>query len=301
MNKLSFSSLSMLVCALLFIATSCKDDEVSVDPSMSFQGAQGESISVDPGHEVSFNVLINMPAGFSSLQISKQGGIVEAPEIITGAKGETNHTYTFSFSPSIEEAGETIVYSFKAADKAGRELSKAYSIAVNRPVISSYTNVVIGGRFNKKIGHFYSMLDNQVYFYEEALKRPDRADFMFYYNQQMAFTMTAPSNEYARMIYGDIELAGLDNKTFFARSSADFSAITKPDHIINAWNTSALEEPKTAIHFIEMGDVIVFKLDPTRGSRYGIAEVVEVFNDTADPKTRKVTLRIKITMEEQGG
>ncbi|WP_224999375.1 hypothetical protein [Cesiribacter sp. SM1] len=302
MNRFSFSYLTVLVSALIFVATGCKkDDEVSVDPSMSFQGAQGESITVDPGHEVSFNVLTNMPAGFSSLKISKEGGITEEPVLITGSDNQTSHTYSFAFSPSIEEAGETIVFKFEAADKDAREVSKTYSITVNTPVISLYNNVVIGGRFNKHLGHFYSMLDNQVYFYEDAVEHPDRADFMFYYNQHMAFTMTAPSDEYARMVYGDIELEGLDNKTYFARSSADFSAITEPEHIVDAWNNTATEEPKTAIHFIEVGDVIVFKLDPTRGSRYGIAEVVDLFNDPADPKTRKVTLRIKITMEDQNG
>lgn len=270
-----------------------------VDPSMHFQGAQGESISVDPGHEVAFNVLINMPAGFSSLQISKQGGIAEAPEQIAGADKQTSLTYAFAFSPSIEEAGETILFTFEAEDKGGKILTKTYGITVNRPTISTYNNVVIGGRYNKLIGHFYSMLDNQVYFYEEALQHPDRADFMFYYNEERAFTMTAPSDYYARIVYGDIALEGLDNKTYFARSSADFSAITEPQHIVDAWNNTAIEVPATAIHYIEVGDVIVFQLDPTRGSRYGVAEVVDLFNDPADPKTRKVTLRIKITMEQQ--
>ena len=275
MNKLSFSSLSMLLGALLFIATSCKDDEVS------------------------FNVVMNMPAGFSSLKISKEGGIAEAPVVINGSDNKTSHTYSFAFSPSIEEAGETIVFNFEAADKGGRELSKTYSITVNTPTISSYNNVVIGGRYNRQIGHFYSMLDNQVYFYKEALEHPDRADFMFYYNEEKAFTMTAPSDQYARIVYGDIQLNGLNNKTFFARSSANFSAITEPEHIVDAWNNTAVEQPKTAIHFIKVGDVIVFKLDPVRGSRYGVAEVTDLFNDIADPKTRRVSLRIKITMERQ--
>ncbi|AHM61914.1 hypothetical protein D770_18310 [Flammeovirgaceae bacterium 311] len=301
MNNFSFSSLSTLLMALLFVASGCKDDEANLDPSISFQGAQGESITVDPGHEVSFNVVVNMPAGFSSLQISKEGGIAEAPVIINDSNNKTSYTYLFAFSPSIEEAGKTIVFNFEAADKGGREVSKSYSITVNTPVISLYNSVVIGGRYNKQIGHFYSMLDNQVYFYQDAIDHPDRADFMFYYNQHMAFTMTAPSDEYAQMVYGDIELEGLNNKTYFARSSANFSAITEPEHITEAWNNTAIEEPKTAIHFIKVGDVIVFKLDPTRGSRYGIAEIVDLFNDPADPKTRKVTLRIKITMEEQNG
>jgi hypothetical protein len=291
----------MLVVALLFVATSCKDDDVNADPSMNFEGAQGASIALDPGQEVAFNVVVNMPAGFSSLKILKQGGITEEPVLITGSDNKTSHTYAFAFSPSIEEAGETIVFNFEAADKAGKELSKTYSITVNTPVISSYSNVLIGGRFNKQLGHFYSMLDNQVYFYQDAMEHPERADFMFYYNQHMAFTMTAPTDEYARMVYGDVELEGLENKTYFARSSANFNAITEPEHIVDAWNNTATETPKTAIHFIKVGDVIVFKLDPTRGSRYGITEVVDLFNDPADPKTRKVTLRIKITMEEQEG
>lgn len=299
MNIFSFSPKAMLVASLFFVAASCKDDEADINPSMRFEGAQGEAITVDPGHEVSFNVVVNLPAGISSLQISKEGGITEEPEVVSGQEGETSLTYAFAFSPSIEEAGQTIVFNFRAADKQGLELSKTYSITVNRPIISLYNNVVIGGRFNKYIGHFYSMLDNQVYFYEEALEHPERADFMFYYNEEKAFTMTAPSDEYAHIVYGDIDLKGLNNKTFFARSNASFSAITEPEHIKEAWMNTAIETPATAIHFIKTGDVIVFKLDPSRGSRYGIAEVTDLFNDPADPKTRKVTLRIKITMEKQ--
>ncbi len=300
MKKISYSLLSLFVVALLFI-TGCKDDDAaSTEPTITLDGAQGESISVDPGQAVEFNVVVNTPAGFSSLQITKDGGVTEEPVVINGADGETGHQHPFSFSPSIEEAGETIVFTFEATDNEGREVSDTYSVTVNSPTISSYENVVIGGRFNKEVGNFYSMLDNTTYLYEEALDHPERIDFLYYYNEEKQFTITAPSDEYARIVYNaSIPLTGMENQTFFARSSADYSAITEPEHIIDAWNNTKEAEPLTVLHFIEIGDVFVFQLDPSRGSRYGIAEVTDLFNDPADPKTRTVTLSIKITMQAQ--
>lgn len=300
MNKFPYSLLSMLVVALLFIATSCKDDDTdpSNDPSIRLESSHGESATVDPGTAVDIKVIVNAPAGFSSLEITKEGGDAETFAPVMGEDGQTSLEHAFSYSPSIEEAGETIVLTFKATGNEGLELAQSYTITVNSPTISSYENVLIGGRFNKQVGHFYSMLDNTTYLYEEALEHPERIDFLYYYNEEKQFTITAPSDAYARIVYGDnIQLAGMENQTFFARSSADYDAITEPEHIVDAWNNTAIEEPLTVIHFIEIGDVFVFQLDETRGSRYGIAEVTALTNES--PGTRTVTLNIKITMQSQ--
>lgn len=302
MKKFPYSLLSMLVVALLFIATGCKDDgtDPSADPSLRLESSHGESATVDPGTAVDIKVLVNAPAGFTSLNITKEGGRAETFEPVLGEEGQTSLEHAFSYSPSIEEAGETIVLTFRATGNEGMDLTQSYTIQVNTPTISAYEGVVIGGRFNKQVGHFYSMLDNTTYQHAEALEYPERVDFLFYYNEEKQFTITAPSDAYARIIYGNsIDLAGMENETFFARSSATYSAITEPEHIIDAWNNTKEADPLTVLHFIEIGDVFVFQLDESRGSRYGIAEVTDLFNDPADPKTRKVTLNIKITMQSQ--
>lgn len=309
MNKFPYSLLSMLVVALLFIATGCKDDDSdpSADPSIRLESSHGESATVDPGTAVDIKVIVNAPAGFSSLEITKAGGNAETFEPVMGEEGQTSLEHAFNYSPSIEEAGETIVLTFKSTDNEGLELTQSYTITVNSPTISSYENVMIGGRFNKQKGHFYSMLDNQVYHLAEAQQHPERVDFMFYYNDAKEFTITAPSDEYARIIYPDgLDLEGMDNATFFAAATGDtnYGAITEPEHIIDAWNKAAVKAkeengfgPMTVIHYIAIGDVFVFQLDETRGSRYGIAEVTALTNES--PGTRTVTLNIKITMQSQ--
>lgn len=298
MNKFPISLWSLMLMASIFIVTSCKDDDGPVaPPTLTISGTnQPEATTADPGQAVNFTLTVNAPEGFSALHITKSGGLTRKPEVIDrGATVEKSYIHQFSFSPSIEEAGQTMIFTFRAVDECGQESVKTYSVTVSVPIISEFPNVVIGGRYNKNIGNFYSMLDNQVYLHSKAVENKDLVDFLYYYNETNQFTIAAPTDAYTHIVYNEnIALDGMNNQTFFVRSSARYADITQPEHIETAWNEMALTEPSTLLPTIEAGLVFAFRLDPSRGSRIGVAEVLALENEI--PQTRKVTLRIKITM-----
>lgn len=300
MNKFPFSIWSLLIMASIFVATSCKDDddEPLSPPTITISGTdQLEAVTVNPGQAVGFTVTVNAPGGFSALHITKSGGVATQPLVFNrGEKVENTFSHQFAFSPSIEEAGETIIYTFKALDEAGLEVVKTYSITVSVPVISEFLDVVIGGRYNKSIGNFYSMLDNRVFLHSQAVENKASVDFLFYYNETNKFTIAAPTDAYTNIVYDEsLSLEGMNNNTFFVRSSAVYADITTPEQVESAWYTMAQGEPSTLLPNIEVGVVFAFRMDASRGSRIGVAEVLSLENVT--PGSRKVTLRIKIMMD----
>jgi hypothetical protein len=296
MNKFSFSLLSLLIMASSFLVSSCKDDDEPVSPpTITITGTDNpEAVTVNPGQAVSFTLTVNASGGFSALHINKSGGVPAEPVVITrGSSVEKVYHHEFLFSPSIDEAGETILFTFKAVDEGSREVTATYTVTVNAPEVNDYQEVVIGGRYNKTIGNLYSMLDNQVFFHSEAVNHKDLIDFLYYFNETNNFTIAAPSDAYTRIVFSEsISLEGMDNETFFVRTSADIASLTTPEQIESAWTEMAEGTPSTLLPNLATGVTFAFRLDESRGSRYGVAQVLNLENETT--QTRKITLRIKI-------
>ncbi len=298
MNKLLSSFWSLLLVAATVVTTSCGTDETEevtvAAPSISLSAADETGATVNVGEAVTFTVNVVAPGGFNVIRVNKTVGTGSTVEIDEEAKtpGQTvtSFTYDFAYTPTSDEAGQSIYFDFEVVDDSGKATTHEFVLTVNEPAILSYQTVLMGGQTNSTDGSFYNAKDNQVYLLAAAKNNKAKVDLLYYFGATNLATIAAPTDTDSQEVFGASNLQGMTNATNFVRTTATFANVTTASHISNAWLEQKSGEVDTKVSELVEGDVFAFQLADARGYRLGVAEVVSIQGESG---TGKITLNIK--------
>ena len=299
MKKVLYSFWSLLMVASMVLTTSCGKEEEDVTPaapSISFTGVTDPSgTTVNVGQAVNFTVDIAAPGGFNNVVVKKTVGNGSTTDFDSESKAAgqtvTSFTYPFSYTPISADAGQNVTFDFVVEDDNGKKSTKTFVVSVNEPALLNYTAVLLGGKDNATVGSFYNAKDNSVYLQTAAQNNKDKVDFLYYYGANNLATISAPTTEDAKTVFGATVLQGMNNATNFVRTTADFAAVTTSSQITNAWQNQKSGAVANDVKSLQVGDTFVFELAASRGYRLGIAKVSNIQGTTG---SRTITLDIKL-------
>lgn len=309
--------LSLTFIASLFLITSCGEDPVEpgVDaPAIEFSGDQPETVEV--GETVSFTVNAATPEGFNRLFITKEVGTLSPVTVIdtsraAGSTAPTSITYDFTYTPTAEEAGETVFFDFLLVDDEGNDATATYTVEVNEIPFEEYTTILLGGQLHGTEPSFYNAIDNERMGYTAANANPNEVDFVYYYvtsgDTPPEATIGAPANEETRITWNSTENSQgepltlsdeMDNETSFKNvTTTTYADITTGGQLVDAY-VENLNTANTRITNLVEGQTFAFVLDEDRGSRIGVVEVADISGESGAERT--ITLNVKVqTVDNQ--
>ena len=287
MKKLFYSYWSLFLVASLLVTTSCGNDDETTDPDRpSFvitgtEAGEETETTVAPGEPVAFTLNINAPGGFNTLYIDKTGGT--AQDQITVSRGSTvenTYVYNFSYTPTIEEAGETLIFDFQAVDEAGLDNTYTYTIIVTEPELVEWEQTLLfaplGNNtsetwFSTSSGETYT--SNEVNNTQETIS--NTIDFGYFYGETREATIASVANfpiEAGQQGWTvknatKVKKTTLDATAFFETASATT--------IQQAYDAAEFGSNEGQATNLAEGDVLVFMTDENSagGSRYGMIHV----------------------------
>lgn len=282
---------------ILFLASCNGDDEPTPDaPTITFEGDNldednPDSFTGHPEDEVSFNVIVNAPAGFNVLRITKQGGEdFEMQEITRTQAGQTTFSHPFSYTLSAQEVGEEVVFVFTAVDDSDQTTSRTFTInteAEPEPTVAiSEVFLLNSPTADKNSKTFYATttltryskneVDNNV----EALS--PLIDFGYSYGATTQAATLASIANYPGFVGYDFENWTKKNQTIFKLTELevqDFEAIGEFDNsaISSAYETGTDTEVEGRVN-VQANKIYAFKTDGEKegGQKFGLIRVVEI-------------------------
>ena len=307
MKRFLNAYLSMTLIASLFVVAGCKDDEPSVNGlGIAFDKVNGSEAALNIGEDINFDVNVSAPAGFSKLIVYKTIGTSATSQLILeeGADSGTHPTsfsYPFSYTPTKDVKGETVTFEFRAFDKGNHEASSKFLVRVSDQEFAEFKTILLGGQNNVYEASFYNSIRNKKLLYQSALSNPEKVDFVYHYGSSSGFNIIAsPDDADSRKAwesYGN-PLTGMNNATRFKKvTTTTFGALGTKDAIINAFVENQNPE-LSRVTELQKGETFAFRLDDSRGARYGVAEVAEVLPADADRTERSITLNVKVQFED---
>lgn len=304
MKKFFNYYLSMMLLASLFLVTSCGEDteDPIVDlPFIEFDGIDEETITVDVGETVAFTVNVTAPGGFNTLVVDQTIGEVTEEfdrEGRTAGVPTTTFEYDFTFTPTAEMAGETIIFDFVVVDEGEQESVETITIIVNEeevvvfPATLLYAPAADGSTesfFSTNTGETFS--SNEVTTTAEAVS--PLIDFGYFYGQEFGATIASPADfpfEVGQSGWNtrndtDVKLTTLDQSAFNESTATTINA---------AFEEAEFGANEGQVRNLEVGDVIAFETDPTKegGSRRGLIYVQEIDPGTANVDFIEVLVKV---------
>jgi hypothetical protein len=292
MNKLLYPLFNFLLLASLIVTTSCgtDDDPLTLDrPSFVITGVddgEEDETTVAPGETVDFTLAVAAPGGFNTLNITKTGGTAETfTPISRGTTINQDYTYEFSYTPTMEEAGETIVFDFQAVDEDGQDNVYTYTINVTEPELVEYEEELLYAPLqNATSKTWFSTSSGKTYTSNEVNTTQatvsDSIDFGYFYGQTRQASLASVANYPSDINSGSanwnvrhdtkLKKTNLESTNFFETTSAT--------SIQQAFEDAQYGANQGQVTNLEVGDVIVFMTDPDSpgGSRYGMIHVSNI-------------------------
>ena len=305
MRRLFYPFFSLLVIASLLVTTSCGTDEevTPARPTFTISGIDDDATTtVLPGQEVAFNLLINAPGGFNTLYINKTGGTAMDEIVVSrGATVEQAFTYNFSYTPTAEEAGQNLVFDFRAVDENGLDNTFSYTIVVTEPALIVYEDELLYAPLEAGTSQtWYSVSTGEAYTSNQINSSTEtisnRIDFGYFFGtNELGATLASPRN-YPISTAGQATWT-VKNDTKLKKTtlpaSAFFEASTRAT-IQDAFNNATFGANEGRATNLKVGDVVAFMTDPSKpgGSKMGLAHVSEIVTGTGS--TGMIRLNVKV-------
>jgi hypothetical protein len=297
MNRFLNYFLSMTMIAALLAVTSCGEDpiEEAIDaPSITLDGvAVGEEseTTVDVGEEVAFNVVVNAPGRFNTLLVERtmaDGTTVTDTTVSRDNTVQNSITFPFSYTPTAEEEGETVVFDFTAVDEDGRENTYTYTVMVNEQEVVSYNAILLAAPTEDQTNEvWFSTSTGQRYSTEEVNTTTEnlssQIDFGYRFGPSAGATLASPA---AYPTEGNQNMTGWStlNETMLRRVS---TGVTEEQFLEMGTSAAAIEtayEGGTAganpqrLAGLQEGEVLAFMTDADKGagSQMGLIYVEEI-------------------------
>lgn len=305
--------LSMTLIASLFVMAGCGDDTedpIIDSPLISFgAGAGVDDVStVDVGETVAFDINITAPGGVNRVEVIQEG---ETTALIDTARASgdvpTTFTVPFSYTPTAEDAGETLTFNIRVTGEDNQEALGTYTIIVNEVAFEEYQTILLGGQLHGSEPSFYNAVANERLGYSAANSNPNEVDFIYYYvdnktaDPQPLATIGAPADPATRTTWANTTTtsgnklplaAEMDNVTMFKNvTTTSYADITTGGELINAFAENQ-NPADTRITNLQVGQTFAFMLDEDRGSRHGVVEVADI--QGAFGAERTITLNVKV-------
>lgn len=305
MNKLLYSFLSFFLVASMLVMTSCGNDEDDIanptQPSFVITGIDDEAeTTVAPGEEVSFTLTINAPGGFNTLYVDKTGGTTQPRLTISrGNDIEQSYVYEFSYTPTMEEAGETIIFDFQAVDEAGVDNEYTYTIIVTEPELVSYEQELLFAPLADNTSEtWFSTSTGETYTSAEVNNAQEtisnNIDFGYFYGVTRAATLASVADY---PINAGQQNWTVRHDTQLRKTNLDASAFmetTSAASVQQAFDTAQPGTNDGQATNLEEGDVVAFMTDADSpgGSRYGLIHVSTITAGTTS--TGSILINVKV-------
>lgn len=299
MKRIWNQYVSMTLLASLFLLGSCGEDPVEPvieAPSYQIEGEEPETINV--GETVAFTVDITAPGGFNRLLVTKEVGTAAATTFADLNRGAgsvpQDYSYDFTYTPNLEEAGETIEFTFLIVGEDAQETTFTYAVDVNAVTFMEYETVLLGGQSNTTVESFYNAVDNAKYMYGAAKENANKVDFLFHYGTTNGNVVSSPDNTDTRKVWSDLgnPLTGMDNITRFKLlSTRTYDDVINDVVLENSYKENQNQE-MSRITQLAVGQSYAFKLGDNRGARYGVIEVADIKGTSGADRT--ITLNVKV-------
>lgn len=319
MNRFLNYFLSMTMIAALLVVTACGEDpieEVIDAPSITLTGvAAGEetSTTADVGEEVAFDVNVSAPGRFNTLIVEKtvgDGATVTDTTVSRDNTIQNNITFPFSYTPTAEEAGETVVFDFIAVDEDSRENTYTYTVLVNEQEVVSYNAILLAAPTEDQTNEvWFSTSTGLRYSTEEVNATTEtlssQIDFGYRYGPSAGATLASPT---AYPTEGNQNMTGWStlNETMLRRVS---TGVTEEQFLEMGNSAAAITtayEAGTAganpqrLAGLQEGEVLAFMTDADKeaGSQMGLVYVEEInlgADGTGFGSDAYILLNIKVT------
>jgi hypothetical protein len=306
MNRFLNYFLSMTMIAALLAVTSCGEDpiEEAIDaPSITLDGvAVGEEseTTVDVGEEVAFNVVVNAPGRFNTLLVERtmaDGTTVTDTTVSRDNTVQNNITFPFSYTPTAEEEGETVVFDFTAVDEDGRENTYTYTVMVNEQEVNTFPATLLYAPDSEGVTEsFFSTENGETYSSDEVTGTSDPVsstiDFGYFYGVNKEATLASPADfpfEVGQSGW-DVRNSTMLKKTELTESSFNESTAAS----INAAFDNASGEGQGQATQLQVGQVVAFETDPSKegGSRRGLIYVQDIVPGTGNNDHIEILVKV---------
>lgn len=306
MNKLLYSFLSFLLITSMVVTTSCGTDDDPVAPAAPTFVVSGtaageeEATTVEPNQPVSFTLTINAPGGFNTLYIDKTGGTpMDRTVISRGTAIEETFVHQFTYTPTMEEAGETITFDFQAVDEGGLDNVFTYTITVIEPELLVWEQELLFAPladntsetwFSTSTGETYT--SNEVNAAQATIS--NTIDFGYFYGATNEATLASVADYPIAAGQGTwtVKHATMLRKTTMTASA--FMETTSAAAVQQAFTDATAGTNEGQATNLQEGDVVAFMTDPDGpgGSRYGLAHVSTITTGTGS--TGSILINVKV-------
>lgn len=300
MKRFLNSCLTAFLLGSLFLVTSCGEDEepvVIAAPSYTIDGDDPETVEV--GEPIAFKVKVTAPGGFNRILVKKKVGSGTATTFADVSRESgtvpNDYTYDFTYTPTVDEAGETVLFTFLIVGEDNQETSFTYTVDVEDISFVEYETILLGGQSNATVESFYNALDNTKYFYNAALTNANKVDLLFHYGTTNGNVISSPDNAETRSTwettYGN-PLTGMNNSTRFKKmTTRTYDQVINDAMLVNSFAEN--QNPEISrITQLAVGESYAFKLGANRGARYGVIKVAGIQGTSGADRT--ITLNVKI-------
>jgi hypothetical protein len=318
--------LSMSIIASLLVVTSCGDDTEEGPtpgaPSFEITGVEpGEegATNASVGEEVTFNLNVTAPGGFNRLLVEKtvgEDGTTETFDDVSRTGGVTNdYAYEFSYTPTAEEAGETIYFDFLAVDDDNLDNRYEYVINVEALQVREYDAVLLaaptGEEPSSRSETFFSTNEGATYSVEEVNQSQEAIsatiDFGYFYgsgaNDTQA-TIASPQD------YPFQDLPGFGNWTVKKDTKIKPTNLTQSEFIengnnaefiVNTFNSAEFSDKNEfvtegRVNRLSEGEVLAFSTDPEHEedgvSRHGLILINSISGGATSEGQINISVRV---------
>lgn len=310
MKKLLRNALMLSAMAGTLFFTACDDeDEVAVDgPSLTLtsqlQDAYAEGSEVDltyefdaPGRigQVMFDFIIDGTSVSDSTVTETQLGFTAE---------DTTGTFDFSFDVPEGTAGSDFVVEVTIIDRSNQRFVNDDAEFEVLEAINTYTTVLIGGFNNLSTGSFYDAISDSVYStsnVRSSVANQGNIDFLYYFSNASQRTIASPDNTEAEATWAAqnpsnpaYPFTQVENSTRFtiAAQGTNFGFITTNAQLEAAFSEVGTET--TRVTDLQEGSLVAFRVDNSRGSRYGVFQVTDVSGNSSG----SITIDVKSQSED---
>lgn len=236
--------------------------------------------SVIYNNKMQFDISINSVSSLKSIKTYLNNVILTE---LTKETFDSSHSdvYQFNYTPSVNDIGHELVFTFETMDSFGKTKSVNYVVKVIRGDIildiNEFYNINLGAQNCTSAGSFINSATGEVHFYTGVSAYCESIDLVnFYSNNSYAFNITSPSKQsVADFIYktGDDAMNNwsVRNTTIIKMSTttaSDFASIDNYSQIQTLFDNSGAESDTSTK--LNDGSTLVFK---TAKDKYGIVLV----------------------------
>lgn len=292
MHNVTYRLLLLLFVAFSIVA--CSDEENTGQiPSLAIlegEGLVSQDTTIAPGQLMHFSV--SARAGSFPLTQFLIRVISDSVQIYydTGMYVQ-DLSWTGSFAKSFNDDE---VWEFIVRDRYGQYASSSLNIKNDSLAgfgpVESRNHIMLGAQNNNVTGGFYSLIDQSVYFAEDAKNHQQDIEIIYYYQAEDEHVLAAPGSNIEEDVFGEEDTPvnwEYRNTTRYMPagiSGEQFDAIENDSLLLVSYIEG---EGKRKAKLLVVGDIYSFK---TQTSRFGMFRV----NQLSGSETGSIEIDIKI-------